>query len=306
MIRHAAEDYLTLRRSLGFKLEVPGRLLLDFARFLDDADAAHITIELALAWAVRPMGAQPSWYYYRLSAVRGFAEHMHAIDARHQVPPADLLPRRVCRPVPYLFTSGEVAALMRAAETTLRPPLHAATYKTFIGLLDVTGMRPGEAIGLGRDDVDLAGGLLTVVGKYGKSRQLALQPNTVTALCGYAALRDQMCPRPAASSFFVSTVGSPLLPVGVTRTFRTLTRRVGLQPRSERCRPQPIGLRHSFAVNTLIDWYRAGVDVDARLPLLSTWMGHATPASTYYYLQAVPELLALAAQRQQHTTRRPP
>jgi integrase len=306
MIRHAGEDYLRLRRSLGFKLEVPGRLVLDFTSFLDAAEAAHITAELALAWAVLPTGAQPSWYYYRLNAIRGFAKHMHAIDPRHQVPPADLLPRRVSRPVPYLFTSGEAAALMRAAETTLRPPLHAATYKTFIGLLEVTrhAARRGDRVSPrrrrpGRRPAYRAG-------KYGKTRQLALHPSTVTALSRYAALRDQLCPRPAASSFFVSTVGSPLLPAGVTRTFRTLARRVGLQPRSERRRPQPIGLRHSFAVNTLIDWYRAGVDVNTRLPLLSTWMGHAAPASTYWYLQAVPELLALAAQRQQHATRRLP
>jgi len=306
-IRLAAESYLALRRSLGFKLDVPGRLLLQYSSFLDDAGASHITIESALAWATMPADAQPSWYYYRLSSVRGFAAQMHAVDPRHQVPPADLLPRRVLRPMPYLFTEAEVTALMRAAETTLHPRLHAATYSALIGLLAVTGMRPGEAIRLDRDAVDLAAALVTVVhGKYGKSRELALRPGAVQALSSYAALRDRLCPLPRTPSFFVSTAGTRLLPVGVTRVFRALARRVGLRPRSARCRPRPMGLRHSFAVATMVGWYQAGVDVDAHLPLLATWLGHTNPASTYWYLSASPELLALAAQRQQHTAGRLP
>jgi integrase len=161
-------------------------------------------------------------------------------------------------------------------------------------------MRPGEVIGLDRGDVDLPGGRVTVVsGKYGKSRELALQPSTVQALTSYALLRDRLCPRPQAPSFLVSTAGTRLLPVGVTRVFANLAHRVGLQPRSDRCRPSPMGLRHSFAVTTLADWYRAGADIDAHLPLLSTWLGHTNPTSTYWYLHAAPELLALAAERQQ-------
>ncbi len=161
-------------------------------------------------------------------------------------------------------------------------------------------MRVGEAIGLDRDDVDLELGLVTIrQTKFNKSRQLPLHPSTVTALCGYAGQRDQLCNRPKAPSFFVSTVGTRLIDTLVRSVFAQLVGRVGLQPRSGSGRPRVHDLRHSFAVATLLDWYRDGLDVAARMPLLSAYLGHTSPASTYWYLQAAPELLGLAAQRLQ-------
>ncbi len=296
-MRQAVADYLALRRSLGFKLEEPGCLLRDFACFMDRAGASHITTELALAWATRPAAGTPYWYWLRLSAVRGLAAHLHAIDPAHQVPPASLLPRQQHRPAPYLFTKAEVTALMRAAGT-LRDRLYAETYQTLIGLLAVTGLRPGEAINLDPSHIDLRTAVLTVAeGKYGKSRELALQPSTVEALAAYARLRDQLCPCPAAPSFFISTAGTRLLINRVDKVFAKLAKQAGLHPRSARWGPRPIDLRHTFAVTTLAGWYRAGADIGARLPLLSTWLGHARPASTYWYLHACPELLALATER---------
>lgn len=296
-LRCSAEDYLVLRRSLGFKLDTQGRLLLDFVGHAEAASASHVTIELALAWATLPVDASPVWYWNRLCAVRGFAVYAHAIDPRHQVPPADLLPRRYSRAAPYLFTDADVTALMLAAGT-LSGRLRSATYQTLIGLLGVTGMRPGESYQLDRDRVNLHDAVITVAdAKYGKVRELAVQPSTIDALAEYAALRDHLCPRPTAPSFFVSTTGARLLAATVENVFAQLARQVGLHPLSPRCGPCPKSLRHSFAVNTLIGWYHAGVDIDAHLPLLSTWLGHVNPASTYWYLQATPELLALAATR---------
>ncbi len=299
-LRQAVDDYLAIRRSLGFKLRDHGPLLADFVDTLDQARAATVTTQLTLAWATKPGGVRPSRWKQRLSVARGFAGYLNALDPSAEVPAADLLPYRRERPTPYLYSQADIAALLAAAGT-LRPSQRAATYQTLFGLLAVTGMRVGEAIGLDRDDVDLEIALVTIrQTKFNKSRQLPLHPSTVTALCGYASQRDQLCNRPKAPSFFVSTVGTRLIDTLVRSVFARLVGRVGLEPRSGSGRPRVHDLRHSFAVATLLDWYRDGVDVAARMPLLSAYLGHTSPASTYWYLQAAPELLGLAAQRLEH------
>jgi integrase len=300
-IHAAVHDYLRLRRSLGFKLVQHGQLLPGFADFLADSGAEHLTSELALAWATAPAGAQPGWHRLRLGVVRGFATYLRAIDPAHQVPAPGLLARGYDRPTPYLFTAEDVTALTHAAGD-LSGRLRAATYKTYIALLAVTGIRPGEAIALDCDDVDPIANVLTVTdSKYGKSRRLLLHPRTTAALTSYIADRDRYCRRPAGPALFVSATGHRLWRSDAEKQFRALADRVGLRPRSARCRPVPMGLRHSFAVSTLIGWYHAGVDVQAHLPALSTWLGHEEPKNTYWYLQASPELLALAADRMTRT-----
>ena len=253
-MQRAADNYLALRRSLGYRLEAPGRLVGDFARYLDGLGLTHVTVDAALSWAVSP-GASPYWHWFRLSAVRGFAGYLHAFDDRHQVPPADLLARRYHRPVPFLFADADIAALMNAADE--RPArLHAINCRTLVGLLAVTGMRPGEAYALDREHVDLAGGRLVVIyGKYGKSRELALHPCSVIALQEYAEHRDYLCPRPATPGFFVSLSGDRLHPANTDTAFRRLVGRAGLQPRSARPRPTHKSQRHSLAVSTQIGWY---------------------------------------------------
>jgi integrase/recombinase XerD len=296
-LRRAAEEYLTLRRALGFKLETQGRLLLDFVGSLDRAGAATVTTERALAWATSPPAGDPVWCALRLGVVRGFARYLQPRDPRTEVPPADLLPRRRRRATPYLYAPDDIGKLMAAARG-LRSPLRAATYETLIGLLAVTGARVGEAIRLDRDDLDWDHGRLTVVAsKFGKSREVALHPRTLTALAAYARRRDELVPAPGAPSFFVSTAGTRLLHANVRGVFGQVVRAAGLEPRAARCRPRLHDLRHSFAISTLLTWYRAGADVQARLPWLSTYLGHVDPAATYWYLEAAPELLALAAAR---------
>ena len=195
---------------------------------------------------------------------------------------------------------------MRAARG-LRGELHAATTQTLIGLMAVTGIRIGEAIGLDRDDIDRHQQLIRVIdGKFGKSREVAVHETTITALDRYAELRDRVCPRPQCDAFFLSRNGTRLLYQCVHLVFKRLVRATGLEDRSPRSRPRPHSLRHSFAVNTLRDWYASDIDVQARLPLLTTHMGHVTPASTYYYLTAAPDLLALAARRLQPIAERTP
>ena len=282
-IRQAIGDYLAVRRALGYKLEDHGWLLADFASFLEAAGAATVTIRLALEWATRPEDALPSWHAARLRVVRGFARHLQALDPATEVPPAGLLAGRNRRAVPYLYSHAEVAALMAAA-TALRPALHAAAHKTPIGLLSATGMRLGAAIRLDRAGLDAAEGIVTIRdSKFAKSRQIPRHPSTLDALAGYGQLRDQRCPDPRTPSLLVSTAGTRLISQNIHYIFARLVRQAGLQPRPQACRPCLHGFRPSLAVNTLLAWYRDGVDVQARLPALSTLPGHSKPANTYWY-----------------------
>lgn len=290
-------DYLTLRRSLGYRLQRPEKLLNQFLHYLAAAGQEVVTVEAALQWAQLPIGGATSWRAHRLSVVRGFATYLHAVDPAHQVPAADLLPHHRQRAVPYLYSEAEVAALM-SASASLRTPLRRATISTLIGLLAVTGIRVGEAIGLDRADIDLsAGRLLVRHGKFDKTRQLRLHPSTSEALKRYQRLRDQVAPQGPTPAFLVSEAGTRLRYCNVQDTFQRLVARAGLAPRSSRCRPRIHDLRHSFAVHSMIDAYTTGQDGQVRLTLLCTWLGHVHPASTYWYLSASPELMTAAGQR---------
>jgi integrase/recombinase XerD len=297
-LEQALADYLRIRRALGFKLDQAERLLAQFVAYLHDHNAEVPTIEDALAWATSPAAATPRWWAHRLSTVRGFAVHLHALDPRVEVPPPGLLRRGSRRQTPYLYSQADIAALVDAASRLPRP-LGAATYQTLIGLLAVSGMRVGEAIRLDRDDLDVDhDGLLRVRdSKFGKSRLLPLHPTTVAALRDYLKARDKLLPAPVSPALLISTAGTRLGYNNVWRTFHRLVRQAGITARSASCQPRIHDLRHSFAVRTMLDWYAGGADVQALLPRLSTYLGHADPKHTYWYLQAAPELLALAGRR---------
>ncbi len=296
-LRQALADYLSVRRALGYKLDRPEKLLAQFLIYLEDRGQHYIDTAAALAWATQPIGGHHNWWSYRLSVVRGFARHLRTIDPATEVPPADLLPWRACRATPYLYSEQEIAALL-SATATLSTPHRTATYRTLIGLLAVTGMRVGEAIALDRGDFDGTNGLLLVrEGKFGKSRELPLHPSTVDAIHRYLRRRDR--PHSAANmrALLLSTAGTRLLYCNVQWTFGRLVRHAGLKPRTPACRPRLHDLRHGFAISTILEGYRDGRDPTARLPLLSTYLGHVDPAKTYWYLSAAPELLALAGGR---------
>jgi integrase len=289
-------EYLRLRRALGFKLDYPGHVLPQFVAFLDAAGAAAITVELAVAWARLPQGVQPIHWAHRLGAVRGFARWLATIDPATEIPPAGVFAARQQRPTPYIYAPAEVAALIQAARRLLRPPLRAATHEALFGLLGCAGLRLGEAVGLARDDVDLADGVITIRHpKFDRERLVPLHPSATDALRGYVAERDRLCPAPCCDAFFVSTVGSRLTVKGVEQAFVQLSTAIGL--RTATSKPRIHDLRHSVAVNTLIGWSRDGVDIGSRLPLLSMLLGHVNPAGTYWYLTAVPELMQLVAAR---------
>jgi integrase len=297
LARHLS-DYLAMRRALGFKLERSGALMAEFVGYLDSLGTTVITVDTALAWATKPGGAAVYWWSNRLAAARLFARYMVNIDPATEVPPTDLLPSLHPRATPFIYSPGDITALMAAARDSTSMPLIAATYRTLIGLLAVTGMRVSEAIALDRDDLDLDAGVLVVrQSKFGKSRELVLHPSTMTALQDYAALRDQTRRWTWTRAWFISSSGARLNYKNVHYRFHQLTQTVGLVPRSATCRPRIHDLRHTFAVTTLLGWYRSGVDVQARLPLLSTYLGHVHPGSTYWYLTASPELMQLVSQR---------
>jgi integrase/recombinase XerD len=290
-----AEDYLRLRRALGFKLERAGQLLPQLVTHLEAAGATTVISDLAIAWARLPENAQPNHWAQRLAIARGFTRYLQTIDPTTQVPPAGVFPTRRHRPTPYLWSAGDIDRLLEAAEA-LRPPLRAATHHTLFGLLAVSGMRLGEAIGLDRDDVDFDTGVITIrQAKFDRSRLVPLHPSTTDALGRYAAERDRLCPRPHSRAFFVSSVGTKLTRSGVDKTLRQITTALGL--RTETMHPRAHDLRHRFAVDTLIRWQRSGVNVDDHIAVLSTYLGHVAPADTYWYLSAVPELMGLAAER---------
>jgi integrase len=290
-------DYLAIRRRLGFEMPQDGRLLEGFVEFLERAGAEQVTTELALRWARLPAGAHPHRWRQRLSVVRGFARHLATLDPASEVPSTDLLPATRPRIAPYIYTDAEIAALMAAAGA-LRPQLRAARHQTLIGLLAVTGMRPGEALALDRQDVDLRHGVVHVrAGKQKRQREVPLHQSTIGALGQYARLREARFPTPATPAFFVSARGRRMGREELNQTFTKLIRQVGLDGRGARARPRPHDLRHAFTVRTLLDWHAAGEDIDRRMPLLSTYLGHVDPASTYWYLEAVPELLEQVSRR---------
>lgn len=296
-LARAVQNYLDTRRALGFKLLSDGQLLPQFVAFMDQAGLTTITTDAAVAWATRPVDVDPFWWGSRLAVVRTFASWLAAFDPDTQVPPAGLLRYRSHRAEPYPYTGADITALMTAA-ATIGHPLRAATYQTLVGLLSVTGMRVGEAIKLDRTDLDAAGGVLTIRHtKFDKSRELPLHPSTIDALADYGRVRDRACPHPSTPSLLVSIVGTRLIYKNVHHTWLDLVRQAGLRPRSPRCGPRIHDLRHRFAITTLLRWYQGGADIPARLPQLSTYLGHVDPGSTYWYLHGAPELLSLAAQR---------
>jgi integrase/recombinase XerD len=296
-LREALADYIRVRRRLGFAMPQDGRLLEGFVEFLERVGAERITTELALTWARLPAGAHPHYWRQRLSVVRGFARYLATIDPASEVPSKDLLPGTRQRLAPHVYTEQEIAALMAAAGR-LRPPLRAARHQTLIGLLAVTGMRPGEALALDRQDINLRDGVVHVrAGKQKKQREVPLHPSTIRALREYARLRDARFPEPSTPAFFIGARGRRVPREELNRTFTQLVREVGLDGRGARARPRPHDLRHALAVHTLLDWHEAGEDIDRRMPLLSAFLGHVDPASSYWYLEAVPELLELISRR---------
>ena len=304
-LRPALAAYLDLRRGMGFRLDRDEKLLGQFITCLEQHGDGTVTVAGALAWATLPAGASPGWLRMRITVVRGFAAYLATVDPAVEVPPASL-PGRARRAVPCLYSAADIAALFTQA-ARLKTPLGRATITTLIGLMAVTGMRGGEVVALDDEDFEPRQGLLVVRhAKFGRHRLLPLHPTTVTAVQGYRQLRDQWFPRPASPALLVSAAGTRLHYYYADVTFAQLARRAGLTARPGGCRPRPHDLRHSFAVATLLDWYRDGGDIASRMPLLSAYLGHTEPANTYWCLQETPVRTRPGADPQGHERGREP
>lgn len=302
-LRDAVEEYVTIRRGLGTELRLSAAALRRFIEFLEHEGSDFVTTELALRWAQQPVRCLPATWADRLDVVRRFATWRSAVDPRTEIPPRRLLPHRRRRNAPYIYTDEEIEQLMAEASRLPSPTgLRALTYATLFGLLAATGLRPGEAIALEVADVDLLGGVLAVrKTKFGKSRFVPVHDSTRAALADYSEQRDRICRRRLTKAFFISERGTQLYHEIAAYTFAKVSRAIGLRaPTSGRrkgCGPRLMDLRHRFATRKLIDWYRAGLDVEREMPKLATYLGHVHVRHTYWYIEAVPELLQLATER---------
>lgn len=298
-IENALHEYLTTRRTLGFKLRDEGTALPQFLRFLEKENASFITTALALRWATLPENVQSAHWARRLAMVRVFARFHNALDPRTEIPPQGLLPLRYHRRHPYIYGDTEISRLLVASSRLPSTTgLRASTYFTLFGLLAVTGMRVSESIALDVSDVDLIQNVLTVrQTKFGKSRLIPLHSSTVSKLQEYSQLRDSLFPNKNSPSFFLSEKGVRLTQYIVRWTFIKLSHEIGFRAPDQRHGPRIHDLRHTFAVKTLISWYQRDIDVERHMPELATYLGHAHVNGTYWYISAVPELLSLASLR---------
>ena len=296
-LRESLQHYLAMRRGLGSKLHTDGTSLLSFVAFMEQAQADHIATDLALEWATQPTSVQPARWARRLSHVRAFARYCSAIDPRTEIPPARLLPFQYQRPCPYCFTDEDIEQLLLGAlRWPAKDDLENHTLYCLFGLLIVSGLRIGEALGLTLDDVDLVEGILTIRStKFGKSRLVPLHPTSVDALANYLERRERFLAGRQLAHWFVSASGARLDYHRVRYAFRRLTAQMRSQP--GRTRPRLHALRHHFAVATVLQWYRVGHDVEQRLPVLSAFLGHVQVSDTYWYLSACPELMDAAKAR---------
>ena len=301
-LRTAAETYLKIRRSLGFKMKREEKLLYQFINFLERQGFVYITTSTALSWAMQPRDCHPGNWRNRFLIVRRFAKYIHALDPRTEIPPSDVLRDRYQRRTPHIYTEEEILRLIKAAKGTRAPKgLWGWTFSTVFGLLAVTGMRISEAVNLNREDVDLNEGILTIrETKFRKSRLVPIHSSTTKMLQRYSRSRDKIFPELRSGSFFVTEWGKRLRAKKVGEKFLALARKIDLRGPKGTPGPHLHDLRHTFAANTMLKWYRLGVDVDAHMSELSTYLGHLNTAETYWYVSAVPELLFLAARKLEH------
>lgn len=306
-LQQGVNQYLTIRRALGFQLNSPARVLQRFVRFAESENAESITIDLIHRWSKQPSTAQPATWGQNYGIVRGFADWYSATDCHTEVLPKGLLPYQYRRQKPYIYSDNEIARIIQAtAQLPSTRGLRGLTYSTFFALMACTGMRISEALALDRDDVDLENGILTIRhAKFGKSRLLPLHSTSSHALSKYAMQRDRALGSVNTPAFFLSNRGKRITEWSARYTFARISQQVGIRPLASGQRhgrgPRPHDLRHRFAVRVLIGWYRAGYNVEAELPRLATYLGHVHIHDTYWYIEGVPELLQLATERLQRT-----
>ncbi|MDX1195367.1 tyrosine-type recombinase/integrase [Sinorhizobium medicae] len=296
------DRYLSIRRRLGADLSTDERILRRFAAFVDNDGAEYIDTRLIMRWLESLPSASAGTRGARFRVARQFAAWLHGTDPRHEVPPQGLVPGHVQRVHPHIYSDAEIIAIIEHARSL--PSVYGMrglTCSTLFGLIAVTGLRINEALRLDQTDLDIDTGVLRVrFGKLGKERLLPLDPTVAQKLESYGRERDRLLGR-RSEALFVACKGHRLGDCGARYNFALVCQQIGLRPRQDYKRhgrgPRIHDLRHTFAVRTMLNWYRSGHDVGREMIKLTTWLGHASPTDTYWYLEAVPELLELAAAR---------
>lgn len=300
------ENYLAVRRALGYDLSSQERVLRRFTGFADAQGADHVTVNLFLAWKGHFGSANQHTWSHRLSMVRVFAAWLQSIDPRNEVPPPSLIPGKYRRTQPYIYTGREIEKIVTEAAKLPSPyGLRGWTFSTLFGLIAVTGLRISEAIGIDDAEVDLDEAVLLIKSAKNQSvRLLPISSSTANCLGSYRAVRSRIL-QSGAPAFFMHERGRRLTDCCVRYNYARVCQRIGLRDRQ--CfhkhgqGPRIHDLRHTFAVRTIIDWYQKGLDPDREMIKLSTYLGHALPKSTYWYIEAVPELLQVALERSEQS-----
>jgi integrase len=298
-LQQAVDDYLALRRGLGFKLPDYGICLHKFLSFLRKNRASHVTSKLAVDYATIQCSHQkPVTQRRTLGIIRGFARYRLGDDPATEIPAVELLRCRPQRAQPYLYSEDEIRRLLKAAlNMKTQYALQPHTYHCLFGLLAVTGMRLGEAMNLQPQDVDFSAGVLTIrEAKCRKSRLVPLHRSTCAVLSDYAKRRDEFLAGRPITRFFMTGRGAKLDRAHLTETFHLFSRQIGIRKPGARHGPRLHDFRHRFAIQTLLRWYRSGEPVNRRLPILSTYLGHGSVSGTYWYLGSTPELIAAASE----------
>jgi integrase len=306
VIRKAVDEYLALRRSLGFKLCSHQYVLHDFVSYFEKKRLPYITNREVLHWAKLSENASPRYWASRITKVRGFAQHWSATDTRTEIPPLGMIPYHYVRSAPYIYKDEQIVQLIKASKhLQSKTGLRQWTYSTLFGLIAVAGLRISEAVNLKGEDVDLTQGVITIrQTKFGKTRLVPVHSSTQRALQKYVRHRESILSKPKTDNFFVSEKGTRLTGCAVRWIFISLSRQIGLRGKCDGHGPRIHDLRHTLAVKLLMNWYRAGLNVEQQMPKLSAYLGHAHITDTYWYLSATPELLRLASNRLEHLEKR--
>lgn len=295
-------QYVDIRRSLGFKYTTAARMLKNFVSFADSCHAECVTSDLFLKWRESFGHANPQTWSRRLGPVRMFAGWLASTDCRHEVPPSNLIPAGLRRPHPYIYSGEQIRNIVStAADLPSVLGLRGFTYATLFGLIAVTGLRISEAIALDNADIDLPHSVVRVrCGKFGKERLLPVSESTSAAVMAYMKERNRLLGR-TPIPLFVSEQANRVTDCSTRYAFAAVSQNLGLRPAGRFQKhgrgPRVHDLRHTFAARTMINWYRRGLDPEKEMIKLTHYLGHADPKHTYWYIEAVPELLQLASER---------
>ena len=302
LLSEELDRYLVIRRSLGYTLNTAEQVLRGFITFAEQQNEEFVSAQLFLSWQESFGQANQQTWSRRLGMIRLFAEWLHNLDQRHEVPPQKLIPARCYRSRPYIYKKEEIRCIVEtAAMLPSMNGIRALTYSTLFGLIAVTGLRISEAIALNSIDIDLETGIVTIRrGKFGKERWIPVSSSTAAKLAEYAKERDRLLGN-SPEAFFVSDQGRRLTDCITRYNFAVVCQQIGLRATEKFNRhgrgPRIHDLRHTFAVHTLLNWYRTGKEPAQEMFKLTTYLGHTKPENTYWYFEAVPELLELASQR---------